>query len=85
MNENEINDFIGKNELIYMECSAKNGQGIKDLFNIIAKNLGENNFAKSDYNVRGDINTDNNIINDNKLEQSNSNYIAYNLLFYIFY
>ena len=75
VNENEINDFIGKNELIYMECSAKNGQGIKDLFNIIAKNLGENNFAKSDYNVRGDINTDNNIINDNKLEQSNSNYI----------
>ena len=57
VNENEINDFIGKNELIYMECSAKNGQGIKDLFNIIAKNLGENNFAKSDYNVRGDINS----------------------------
>ena len=35
VNENEINEFIGKNELIYMECSAKNGQGIKDLFNII--------------------------------------------------
>ena len=73
VNENEINEFIGKNELIYMECSAKNGQGIKDLFNIIAKNLGENNFAKSDFNVRGDIN--NNDTNNNIVELSNSNYI----------
>ena len=72
INENEINEYIKKNGLIYMECSAKNGQGIKDLFNIIAKNLGENNFAKSDYNVRLEMNNDN---DNNKIEQSNSNYI----------
>ena len=47
--EEEINDYIKKNDLIYVECSAKNGEGIKDLFNIVAKNLGESNFAKSEY------------------------------------
>ena len=42
VNENEINEYIEKNTgVIYMECSAKNGQGIKDLFNVIAKNLGK--------------------------------------------
>ena len=72
VNENEINKYIEKNTgVIYMECSAKNGQGIKDLFNAIAKNLGENNFAKSDFNVR----SGNSDINDNKIEQSDSNYI----------
>ena len=72
VNENEINEYIEKNTgVIYMECSAKNGQGIKDLFNVIAKNLGENNFAKSDFNVR----PGNSDINDNKIEQSDSNYI----------
>ena len=72
VNENEINEYIEKNTgVIYMECSAKNGQGIKDLFNVIAKNLGENNFAKSDFNVR----SGNGDINDNKIEQSDSNYI----------
>ena len=72
VNENEINEYIKKNTgVIYMECSAKNGQGIKDLFNVIAKNLGENNFAKSDFNVR----SGNSDINDNKIEQSDSNYI----------
>ena len=72
VNENEINEYIEKNTgVIYMECSAKNGQGIKDLFNVIAKNLGENNFAKSDFNVR----SGNSDINDNKIEQSDSNYI----------
>ena len=72
VNENEINEYIEKNTgVIYMECSAKNGQGIKDLFNAIAKNLGENNFAKSDFNVR----SGNSDINDNKIEQSDSNYI----------
>jgi Ras-related protein Rab-6A len=45
----EINDYIKKNELIYVECSAKNGEGIKELFNTIAKHLGESNFAKSEY------------------------------------
>ena len=45
----QINAYIKKNNLIYVECSAKNGEGIKDLFNIIAKNLGESNFAKSEY------------------------------------
>ena len=43
------------------------------MFNIIAKNLGENNFAKSDFNVRGDIN--NNDTKNNIIELSNSNYI----------
>ena len=84
VNENEINEYIEKNTgVIYMECSAKNGQGIKDLFNVIAKNLGENNFAKSDFNVR----SGNSDINDNKIEQSDSNYIikmmSKNLLYYI--
>ena len=45
----EINEYIKKNDLIYVECSAQNGEGIKDLFNVIAKNLGESNFAKSEY------------------------------------
>ena len=53
-----------------IECSAQNGEGIKELFNLIAKNLGESNFAKSEY-----INIDFSK-NDNKLkEDSKSNYI----------
>ena len=71
VNENEIDEYIKKNELIYVECSAKNGEGIKDLFNTVAKNLGEVNFAKSDYAVNVDLNN----VNEAKIEQSKSNYI----------
>jgi Ras-related protein Rab-6A len=71
VNENEIDEYIKKNELIYVECSAKNGEGIKDLFNTVAKNLGEVNFAKSDYAVNVDLNN----VNEVKTEQSKSNYI----------
>ena len=71
VNENEIDKYIKKNELIYVECSAKNGEGIKDLFNTVAKNLGEVNFAKSDYAVNVDLNN----VNEVKTEQSKSNYI----------
>ena len=45
----EINEFIQKNDLIYVECSAQSGEGIKELFNTIAQYLGESNFAKSEY------------------------------------
>ena len=45
----EINEYIQKNDLIYVECSAKSGEGIKELFNTIAQYLGESNFAKSEY------------------------------------
>ena len=72
VNENEIDEYIKKNELIYVECSAKNGEGIKDLFNTVAKNLGEVNFAKSDYAVNVDLNN----VNEVKTEQSKSNYIS---------
>ena len=72
VNENEIDEYIKKNELIYVECSAKNGEGIKDLFNTVAKNLGEVNFAKSDYAVNVDLKND---VNGVKTEQSKSNYI----------
>ena len=72
VNENEIDEYIKKNELIYVECSAKNGEGIKDLFNTVAKNLGEVNFAKSDYAVNIDLKND---VNGVKTEQSKSNYI----------
>ena len=71
VNENEIDEYIKKNELIYVECSAKNGEGIKDLFNTVAKNLGEVNFAKSDYAVNIDLNN----VNEVKTEQRKSNYI----------
>lgn len=71
VNENEIDEYIKKNELIYVECSAKNGEGIKDLFNTVAKNLGEVNFAKSDYAANVDLNN----VNGVKTEQSKSNYI----------
>ena len=71
VNENEIDEYIKKNELIYVECSAKNGEGIKDLFNTVAKNLGEVNFAKSDYAVNVDLNN----VNEVKTEQSKSNNI----------
>ncbi len=63
----EINDYIKKNDLIYIECSAKNGEGIKELFNTIAKNLGESNFAKSEY-----ITID--YKNDNKIEDTGVNF-----------
>ena len=66
----EIEEYIKKENLLYVECSAQNGEGIKELFNLIAKNLGESNFAKSEY-----INIDFSK-NDNKLkEDSKSNYI----------
>jgi Ras-related protein Rab-6A len=78
VNENEIDEYIKKNELIYVECSAKNGEGIKDLFNTVAKNLGEVNFAKSDYAVNVDLNN----VNEVKTEQSKSNYII-NKNFYV--
>ena len=45
----EIDEYINKENLLYVECSAMNGEGIKELFNLIAKNLGESNFAKSEY------------------------------------
>ena len=75
VSENEINEYINKNELIYNECSAKSGEGVKELFNTIAKNLGESNFVKSesiniDFNH---INDDN--INEKKDEQNKSNYL----------
>ena len=66
----EIDEYIKKENLLYVECSAQNGEGIKELFNLIAKNLGESNFAKSEY-----INIDFSK-NDNKLKEgSKSNYI----------
>ncbi len=70
VSEEEINDYIKKNNLIYVECSAKNGEGIKDLFNIIAKNLGESNFAKSEY-----ISIDFSKEENKNHEESKSNYI----------
>ena len=69
----EVNKFIEKNELIYVECSALNGEGIKELFNTIAKNLGESNFAKSEY-INIDFNS-----KQNKYEDSTSNYIINNI------
>jgi Ras-related protein Rab-6A len=69
----EIDEYIKKENLLYVECSAQNGEGIKELFNLIAKNLGESNFAKSEY-----INIDFSK-NDNKLKEDNkSNYILKN-------
>ena len=76
VSENEINEYINKNELIYKECSAKNGQGIKDLFNTVAKYLGEANFAKSEY-VNVDFNNNNNI--EDK-DNSKTNYLIKNNL-----
>jgi Ras-related protein Rab-6A len=69
----EIDEYIKKENLLYVECSAQNGEGIKELFNLIAKNLGESNFAKSEY-----INLDFNK-NDNKIKDDiQSNYIIKN-------
>ena len=65
----EIKDYTEKNDLLYVECSAKNGEGIKDLFNTIAKSLGEANFVKSEY-----INIEFNP-NNNKTEDCKSNYL----------
>ena len=66
----EIDEYIKKENLLYVECSAQNGEGIKELLNLIAKNLGESNFAKSEY-----INIDFNK-NDNKIKDDiQSNYI----------
>ena len=69
----EVNVFIKKNELIHVECSAQNGEGIKELFNTIAKNLGESNFSKSEY-INIDFNS-----KENKNEDSRSNYIINNI------
>jgi len=76
VSESEINEYSKNNELIYNECSAKNGEGIKELFNIIAKYLGESNFAKSE-SINVDFNNINNKdnIKEKKAEQSKSNYI----------
>ena len=74
VSENEINEYIKKNELvIYNECSAKSGEGVKELFNTIAKNLGESNFVKSE-----SINIDFKHINDKKDEENKSNYLINN-------
>ena len=73
INNKDINDFIQKNNLIYVECSALNGEGIKDLFNIIAKNLGESNFAKSEY-ITIDFNT-----NDSKTKEDNYSHKIMNI------
>ena len=80
VSENEINEYIKKEGLIYNECSAKNGEGIKELFNMIAKYLGEANFVKSesiniDYK---NVSNENNNVNDKKVEQSKSNSIIIN-------
>ena len=75
VSENEINEYINKNELIYKECSAKNGQGIKDLFNTVAKYLGEANFAKSEY-----VNVDFNNNNIEDKDNSKTNYLIKNNL-----
>ena len=64
---------LKKNDLIYVECNAKNGEGIKKLFNTIAKSLGESNFAKSEY-INIDFNS-----KENKNEDSRSNYIINNI------
>ena len=74
INNEEINEFIKNNDLIYVECSAKNGEGIKELFNIIAKNLGESNFAKSEY-ISIDFNNNN---ENNVKEESKENYVINN-------
>ena len=66
----EINEYIKKNNLIYVECCAKNGDGIKELFNTIAQNLGESNFAKSEY-----INIDFNEKEKNEKDDDKSNNI----------
>lgn len=66
----EIKDYTQKNDLLYVECSAKNGEGIKDLFNTIAKSLGEANFVKSEY-----INIEFNTKNNNKTDDCKSNYV----------
>ena len=66
----EINEYIQKNGLIYVECSAQNGEGIKELFNTIAQNLGESNFAKIEY-----INIDFNEKEKNEKDDDKSNNI----------
>ena len=69
----EIDEYIKKENLLYVECSAQNGEGIKELFNLIAKNLGESNFAKSEY-INLDFNKNDNAIKDD----IQSNYIIKN-------
>lgn len=69
----EVDEYIKKENLLYVECSAQNGEGIKELFNLIAKNLGESNFAKSEY-----INVDFNKIDNKIKEDTQSNYIIKN-------
>ena len=65
----EINEYIKKENLLYVECSAQNGEGIKELFNLIAQHLGESNFAKSEY-----INIDFNKIDNNIKDDIQSNF-----------
>ena len=75
VSDKEINEYVKNNELIYNECSAKNGEGVKELFNVVAKNLGEANFVKSE-SINIDFNNvNNNENNDKRSEQSKSNYI----------
>ena len=73
VSDKEIDEYIKNNELIYNECSAKNGEGVKELFNIVAKSLGEANFVKSE-----SINIDFKHINDKKDEENKSNYLINN-------
>ena len=70
----EINEFIHKHNLTYIECSAQSGKGIKELFNTIAKNLGESNFAKSEY-ISIDLNSS---YNKTKEESNSKNIIDKN-------
>ena len=64
----EIDEYINEHQILYNECSAKNGKGIIELFNRIAENLGEKKFAKSE-----DINIINNTYEDLKINESNCN------------
>ena len=68
--DEEIKDYTEKNDLLYVECSALKGEGIKNLFNTIAKSLGEDNFVKSEY-----ININFNPKENNKSEECKSNYL----------
>lgn len=70
----EINKYCEETYLTYIECSAMNGEGVKDLFNNIALNLGEINFSKSlSVNVNFRTNEIDSKDNSSKFDESNSN------------
>ena len=77
VSESEIDKYINKEGLIYNECSAKSGEGIKELFNIVAKNLGEANFVKSE-SINIDFTSGEIGVNDKKVDLNNSDYIIIN-------